>query len=156
MRAHDMRKIMLALAALVLLAGMLTVLGCTGDDDVFFMFTGRDAATADLGNRSFTFEFVANGIAFDLSLENQPTILELGQFDAMNTAPFSLQASGLTATGNATLDQSILTLTFLQVDPGLPFTAGQNIQLEAQVDIDDDRLEVTNTETGASTTSAPD
>ena len=60
------------------------------------------------------------------------------------------------ASGDVTLVQSVFTLTFFQVGPGLPFIVAQEVRLEAQVDVDDGRLSVANTETGLESTSAPD
>lgn len=154
MQWQDVRQVLYGFVVLVVLAGTFAMLGC-GGDDAFEPFEGRDTTPADLENRSFTFSFVSNGGPFDPSLGDAPTTLTFEQFDVTNTAPFTLQARGATVTGNATLIQSVFTLIFLQVDPALPFTENQEVQLEAQTDIDDGRLSVANTATGLETTSEP-
>ncbi|MGI9302467.1 MAG: CHRD domain-containing protein [Gammaproteobacteria bacterium] len=89
----------------------------------------RDAATADLQNMAFSFP---NGAAFDAALAGQPTTLDIGAFDASNTAPVRLESNQLTANGVATLN-SPLTLDFRVVPAGLPFS-GAPISLEARLD----------------------
>lgn len=138
---------------LVMLAAMFVLYGCDGDG--FDEFRARDATIADLENRSFTFSFVANGGPFDPALQGTPTTLTFGAFDAANTATFTLEASGAMASGSATFRPPILTMTFLQVVPALPFTANQELQLEVRADVDDGRVSVTNPVTGLETTSEP-
>ncbi len=138
---------------LVMLIVPFCLLGCDGDG--FDAFRGREATIADLENRSFTFSFVSNGGPFDPSLQGTPTTLTFGQFNAMSTAPFTLQADGTIVSGSATFVPPLLTLTFLQVDPALPFTENQELQLGVQADVDDGRVSLRNPVTGLETTSEP-
>ena len=129
-----------------------TLSGCDGGDG-FDEFRPREATLADLENRTFTFAFVTNGAPFDPSLGGTPTTLTFGSFDATNTAPFTLEANGAMVSGNATFLPPLLTMTFLQVDPALPFTANQELQLEVRADVDDGRVSLTNPVTGLESTS---
>lgn len=138
---------------LVVLIVLFCLPGCDGDG--FDAFRGREATIADLENRSFTFSFVSNGGPFDSSLQDTPTTLTFGQFNAMSIAPFTLQADGTTLSGSATFLPPILALTFLQVNPALPFTENQELQLEVQADVDDGRVNLRNLVTGLETTSEP-
>ncbi|MDH3604121.1 MAG: hypothetical protein OEU26_31320 [Candidatus Tectomicrobia bacterium] len=136
-----------------MLTAVCVLFSCGGDG--FDEFRGRAATIADLENRSFTFSFVANGGPFHSSLQSTPTTLTLGPFDATNTAPFTLEANGAIVSGNATFFPPILTMTFLQVDPALPFTENQELQLDVKADVDDGRVSVTNLATGLEATSEP-
>jgi hypothetical protein len=141
-----------------LLAGVLTMLGCTsgGGDDGF-----PAAEPAALENQVFAF---ADGEAFAAALADEAVTLTFGDFtndgdDDPNTAPFTLTTAAGTARGTVTIgscnlatDSSTLAAeTFPELQPG------ETVQLEScSINPNDDSLRVQNASTGAiSTSDAP-
>lgn len=141
------------LLVLLLCAGPLVLLGCSGGGD-----NDRAARASDLENQVFTF---ADGAAFGLA--GQATTLAFSDFDTdgddnPNTGPFTLTSATNSATGTVTLGSCDLVFnntlntfvagTFPQLQPG------QTMRLNpCEVDTDDGRLLVQNESTGAVSTS---
>ena len=73
----------------------------------------------------------------------------------MSTAPFTLEVGDVGVAGLATFNDSLLRLTFSDIDPNLPFTIGQEVVLDVLADIDDGRIRVTNIDTGLEAISGP-
>ncbi|UUX97703.1 hypothetical protein [Aquabacterium sp. J223] len=129
-----------------------------GDADHWDEFQPRPATATDLANQTFEFRDFSYGAVFDASLSSTPTRLAfLGPTaaDAEWRLPFALTARAATSSGTATLAGDQLVLTFQTTDPVLPFTTATPIALRVTADVNDGRIQLVNTETGVSQTSAP-
>src|SRR6266852_1038162 len=96
------RKTMLSLVGLMTLAGVLTLFGCSGDDNDT---QAQVPASANaVNNKTFAF---SSGEMFDPALRNVPTTLAFSN----NGANFTLTSTGGTATGTNQFGSCILTIT---------------------------------------------
>ena len=147
------------LAALLSVSALACLSACGGgDDDHWDEFQARAATVSDLENKTFEFRDFSYGAVFDASLSSTPTRLAFLGSTAAGTGwrlPFALTARSATSSGSATLEGDQLVLTFQTTDPALPFTTAKALTFRVTADVDDGRIQLLNTETGVSQTSAP-
>lgn len=128
-----------------------------GDPGDWDEFRPRAATAGDLASRAFEFTGFSYGAVFDATLSRTTTFLafEAAQPDGTGSRlPFTLSTS-LRARGMARLEAGRLALHFEQVEAGLPFTPGQQLDLVVEADVDDGRIRLTNERSGVQQTSAP-
>lgn len=146
------------LATAVNAAALTMLSACGGGDDYWDEFQPRPATADDLANQVFEFRDFSYGAVFDASLSSTPTTLAFLGATAAGTGwqlPFSLTARTATSSGLATLQGDALVLTFQVTDPALPFTTAKPLSFRVTADVGDGRIQLLNTETGVSQTSAP-
>lgn len=117
---------MRTLVLFIVLASMVIVQGCVGDDTFNFNspLPRKDATPDDLQNLTFQF---ADSDAFDVSLRPagspvQDATLTFGDFEAdgdgdPNTGPFTLESEGITAGGSVTLGSCTFSFTYSNFPP---------------------------------------
>lgn len=129
-----------------------------GGGDFWDEFQPRAATVTDLAHQSFVFRDFSYGAVFDASLSTTTTTLAfLGSTPSGTgwTLPFSITARSVTSSGTAAFDGDRLVLQFQATAPALPFTTGKALRFRVTADVDDGRIQLLNTETGVSQTSAP-
>ncbi|MEE8301387.1 MAG: hypothetical protein V3S24_03020 [Candidatus Tectomicrobia bacterium] len=156
---RDLRKAIRGIVALVAMAGMLTMFGCSGGGDG--AESSRAATAGDLENQVLTF---SDGAVFAAALANTEVRLTFSDFDTdgdgnPNTGPFTL-ASVATgeATGTGTIGSCNLAVAESTFDPETfpELQPEQTIPLDpCEVNTDDGSLSVQNATTGATAISGP-
>lgn len=140
-------------------ASALVLAACGGGDPGDWdEFRPRAATESDLASRAFEFTGFSYGAVFDPALSQTTTFLafEAAQSDGSGSRmPFRLTASGQRGLGQARFEAGRLALHFDTVEPGLPFTPGQQLNLRVEADVDDGRVRLTNERSGVQQTSAP-
>src|SRR5262244_1681884 len=91
-------KIMRGCVALIVLAGTMSLVGCSSDI--------QRTLASDLNNKSFTF---TSGAVFNPGLANIETTVAFSN----NAANFTLSAAGGTASGSSTIGSNGCALTFM-------------------------------------------
>lgn len=159
---------MLPLLLLIVFASVVTVQGCVGDDAFDWnapigpIFERRDATSADLQDLVFQFD---DGGAFDVNPRPagspaQGVTLTFGDFEDdgdgdPNTGPFTLESEGGTAGGSVTLGSCIFSFSdFSPEEVERPQADDVIIMDPCHIFDNLGILEVTNMETGISSTSA--
>lgn len=139
-------------------ATLITLSACGGGEDYWDEFLPRAATQTDLANQRFEFRDFAYGAVFDPTLSTTPTQLAFSSATPLGEGwrlPFSVTARGAISQGTAALSGDQLTLQFETIDSALPFSVAKPIGLRVTADVDDGRIQLLNTETGVSQTSAP-
>jgi hypothetical protein len=147
------------LAAVLSLAALTTLGACGGgDDDYWDEYQPRAATADDLADQTFEFRDFSYGAVFDASLSSTPTRLAFLGSTAVGNGwrlPFAITARSATSSGAATLEGDQLVLVFAVTDPTLPFMTTVPLNFRITADVSDGRIQLLNTQTEVSQTSAP-
>lgn len=136
----------------LLLVVVAHVAACGGGGTDWDEFRPRAAVVSDLENRTLEFDWLPTGNPLDAGVGLMT--LGIGDFDQDEEASFSVEEDGKgEASGEVEFDSPNLTFRVTEVTGSISLEVGQTIEIEAEADVDDGRIQLTNHATSASATS---